>query len=87
MRHGEPARGKVGKDWLDIARGGAPGSRIPVVSDGHAAGQPLAHVGPGEVFAHEPQMTLGMKAALIIAGHAAGLLAAVLQGVESEGAK
>ncbi len=54
------------------------------MADGGLAGQALDHVGPAEGFAHMARVALVVEPLAVVAGDAAGFLAAVLQRVQPE---
>ena len=54
------------------------------MADGEAAGQALGQVRAAEGVAHVAHVAFGVEALAVEAGDAAGLLAAVLQGVQAE---
>ena len=84
MGDGQPARLQVGEHGLDVADGVAAGGGIARVAHRGVAGQAGDEVALAEGVAHVAQVALGGEALAVEAGHAARLLAAMLQGVEAE---
>ena len=81
---GDAAAFQVGEHRLDVAEERAAGGGIAGVADGGAARQALDQVGAAEGVAHVAHVPLGVEALAVEGGDAAGLLAAVLQGVQAE---
>ena len=75
---------ELGKQRLHIAQDGGAGRRVADMADRGTAGQALDHLATGEGVADEPEPPLGMKPGPIEGDDAGCLLAAVLQGVQSE---
>ena len=81
---GDAAGRHVGEHRLDVAQHAAAGGGIAGVADGGGAGQSDRQVLAEEGVAHVAHMLLVMEALAVEGGHAAGLLAAVLQGVHAQ---
>ena len=84
MGQGHAARLKVGEHRLNITDEAAARRRIARMANGMGAGQAIDQVWTGEGVADMAHMAFGMKAVAVEAGNAAGLLPAMLQGVEPQ---
>ncbi len=85
MGQGDAAGLEVGEHGLDIAQEAAPRGGVTGMADGHLAGQSVHEVGAGEGVAHMAHMFFIVEPLAVEGGDAAGLLAAVLQGVQAQG--
>jgi len=54
------------------------------MADGHVSGQPVDHVAPREGVADQAEAALGEKAFAVVRDNAGGLLAAMLERVQTE---
>ncbi len=81
---GDAAAFQVGVERLDIAQEAAAGGGVAGMADGRPAGQALDHVRSAEGFPDVAGLAVVMEALAVVAGDAAGLLAAVLQGVQAQ---
>ncbi len=84
MGQGDAPALEIGVERLDVTQEAAPGGGIAGVADGRPARQALDDIGPTEGFSHVAGVTLVMESLAVVAGDAAGLLAAVLQGVQAQ---
>ena len=84
MGQGDAAGLEVGEHRLDVADEAAAGGRVAGVADGAVAGQALDEVGAGEGVADVAHVAFGVEPLAVERGDAAGLLAAMLQGVQAE---
>ena len=75
---------EFGEQRLDVAQDGRAGGGIADMADGGIAGEALDHLAAGEGVADEAEPALGVKPGSVEGDDAGGLLAAVLQGVQSE---
>ena len=75
---------QVGEHRLHVAQARAAGGGIAGVADRGGARQALHEVASGEGVVDLAQVALGEEALAVGRGDAAGLLAAVLQGVQAE---
>jgi hypothetical protein len=82
---GDAAGLEIGEHRLDVADAAAAGRGIAGVADGHVAGQALDEVGAGEGVADVAHVAFGVEAVAVEGGDAAGLLAAMLQGMQAQG--
>ena len=80
----EAAGVEVGKQRLHVAQDGVAGCRVAVVAERDVALEAPDHVGLVEVVADEPEPPLGVEVGAVVGDDAGGLLAAMLQGVETE---
>ena len=76
---------EFGEQRLHVAQDGRAGGGIADMADGGIAGQALDHLAAGEGIADETEPAFGMKPGPVEGDDAGGLLAAMLQGVQSEG--
>jgi hypothetical protein len=81
---GDAAGLEVGEHRLDVADAAAAGGGVAGVADGVGAGQAAHGVGAAEGFADLAHVALGVEALAVEGGDAAGLLAAMLQGVQAK---
>jgi len=84
MADGKAAGVELGKQRLHIAQDGCACRGVADMTDRDAAGQAFDDLAAGEGVADQPQPPLGMKPGSIVGDDAGGLLAAVLQGVETQ---
>ena len=80
----EAAAFKLGEQRLHVAKDGFAGGRIAHMADRDGAGQPVDHLAAGEVVADQAHAALGVEALAVERDDPGGLLAAVLQRVQSE---
>jgi hypothetical protein len=82
---GHAAALKVGEHRLAVAQEAAAGGGIAGVADRRGAGQAMDEIrSPGKGVADVAQVALGVKALTVEGGDAAGLLPAMLQGVQAQ---
>src|SRR5262249_20172980 len=74
-----------GKRRLNWAKNGLAGGRLAHLADRIIAGKPIDDVASREGIAHQSQPAFGVKPLAVEADYAGGLLAAVLQGVQTKG--
>ena len=84
MRQGDSAGLEVGEHRLDVAQHVGAGGRIAGVADRAGARQALGQIGARKRLGHVTHVALGVEALAIEGGDAAGLLAAMLQGVQAQ---
>ena len=80
----ETAGIQLGEQRLHIAQDGRAGRRIAHMADRDMARQAFDHLAAGEGVADEAEPALAVKAASVEGDDAAGLLAAMLEGVQPE---
>src|ERR1700681_860260 len=76
---------ELGEQRLHIAQDGGACGGIADMADRGVAGEALDHLAAGEGVADEAKPPLRMEPAAVEGNDARGLLAAMLQGVQSEG--
>ncbi len=84
MAYGKTAGVEFGEQRLHVAQDGCAGRGVADMADGEVAGEAFDHLAAGEGVADETQPPLAVKAGAVEGDDAGGLLAAVLQGVQSE---
>jgi hypothetical protein len=84
MADRESAGIEFGEQRLDVAQDGLAGGGVADVADRRGARQPVDHLAAGEGVADEAEPPLGVKSASVEGNDARGLLAAMLQSVQSE---
>src|SRR6202022_1956541 len=75
---------EFGEQRLHVAQDGLAGRGVADVTDRGGTGQVVDHLAAGEGVADEAEPPLGMKPGSVEGDDARGLLAAVLQSVQSE---
>ncbi|MEY9414719.1 hypothetical protein ABIF69_001161 [Bradyrhizobium japonicum] len=75
---------ELGEQRLHVAKDGGAGGGVADMADGHVAGQAVDHLAAGEGVADEAEAAFRVKAAAVVGDDAGGLLAAMLEGVETE---
>ena len=81
---GDPAALEVGEHGLHVADRVAAGGGIAGVADGGIAGKALHQIVLPEGLAHVAEVAFGGEALAVEGGHPAGLLPAMLQGVQAQ---
>ncbi len=84
MADREAAGIELGKQRLHVTQDGFAGRGVADVADGGIAGQALDHLAAGEGIADKAKAAFRMEPASVEGHDARGLLAAMLQGVQSE---
>ena len=80
----EPAGIELGEQRLHVAQDGRTCRGVADVADGGVAGKALDHLAAGEGVADEAEPAFTVKSGAVEGDDAGGLLAAMLQGVQSE---
>ena len=80
----EAAGVEFGEQRLHVAQDGRAGGGVADMADRDGAGQALDHLAAGEGVADKAEPPFGVKPAAVEGDDAGGLLAAMLQGVQSE---
>src|SRR6202011_5326048 len=75
---------EFGEQRLHVAQNGFAGCGVADVADRRRTRQPLDHLAAGKGVADQAEPTLTVKAGAVVGDDARGLLAAVLQSVQSE---
>ena len=85
MRHREAAEFEIRVQRLNIAQHRVAGGGIAVMADGDAARQPVDHRLVAEIVPHRAQAAMGVEFVAVKGDDARRFLAAVLQGVQTQG--
>ena len=83
VRHGEPAPGEVGEDWLHVPQYGAALCRVSVMADGSMTRQARSEVSP-EMLSYHAQMTFRGESLAVKGNHSAGFLPAMLERMQAK---